>query len=80
MWFDNYNRCEATNLHISLSAKLLTMKRKTDCRSESVDGNGQPDAKRRALSNENTTDRFREGLLSHENLEEYKKRYANSEP
>jgi hypothetical protein len=56
------------------------MKRKTDRGCETVDGNGQPEAKKRTLSNEKITDRFRDRLLDHATLEEYKKRYASSEP
>jgi hypothetical protein len=68
-----------TNPQISSSLQL-GMKRKTDCGCETVDGNGQPEAKKRAVSNEKITDRFRDGLLDHATLEEYKKRYASAEP
>jgi len=63
-----------------LLCRILSMKRKTDCGLENEDGNGEPDTKKRAPSNEKITDRFRDGLLDQETLEEYKKLYANSEP
>ncbi|CBF79621.1 hypothetical protein AN7554.2 [Aspergillus nidulans FGSC A4] len=55
------------------------MKRKTNSR-ESVDGNGQPDTKKRALSSEEVALRFRDGLFEPSVQENYTKLYAESGP
>ncbi|KAL4885240.1 Oxoglutarate and iron-dependent oxygenase degradation C-term-domain-containing protein [Aspergillus karnatakaensis] len=55
------------------------MKRKTNGR-ESLDGNGQPEAKKRALSSEEVALRFREGLFESSVQQNYTKSYAQSEP
>ncbi|PGH08470.1 hypothetical protein AJ80_07869 [Polytolypa hystricis UAMH7299] len=58
------------------------MKRKTDSAHEASgrESNGQRDAKRQALSDETIAARFRDGLLERATLEEYKQKYAHSEP
>ncbi|KAL4786261.1 putative oxidoreductase [Aspergillus varians] len=55
------------------------MKRKTTGR-ESLDANGQPDSKKRALSSEEVALRFRDGLLEPSVQESYTKAYAQSSP
>ncbi|KAL2817303.1 Oxoglutarate and iron-dependent oxygenase degradation C-term-domain-containing protein [Aspergillus granulosus] len=55
------------------------MKRKTNTR-ESLDGNGQPDSKKRALSSEEVALRFRDGLFNPAEQQKYTKAYAQSEP
>jgi hypothetical protein len=55
------------------------MKRKTNSR-DSVDGNGQPDTKKRALSSEEVALRFRDGLFEPSVQENYTKLYAESGP
>ncbi|KAL5048395.1 hypothetical protein BDW71DRAFT_177596 [Aspergillus fruticulosus] len=55
------------------------MKRKTNSR-ESVDGNGQPDTKKRALSSEEVALRFRDGLFEPSVQENYTKLYSESAP
>ncbi|KAL1955909.1 hypothetical protein VTO42DRAFT_7982 [Malbranchea cinnamomea] len=56
------------------------MKRKTDSELEAVKANGEPDTKKRALSDETIAGRFRDGLLTREVLEQYKQAYAKSAP
>ncbi|KAL2841897.1 Oxoglutarate and iron-dependent oxygenase degradation C-term-domain-containing protein [Aspergillus pseudoustus] len=55
------------------------MKRKTNGR-ESLDGNGQPNSKKRALSSEEVAVRFRDGLFDSAEQQKYTKSYAQSEP
>ncbi|KAL4927071.1 oxidative DNA demethylase [Aspergillus undulatus] len=55
------------------------MKRKTDSR-ESLNGNGQPDTKKRALSSEEVALRFRDGLFEPSVQQNYTKAYAQSQP
>lgn len=55
------------------------MKRKTDGR-ESLDANGQPDSKKRALSNEEAVKRFSDGLFDPSLQQKYTKEYAQSAP
>ncbi|KAL3474826.1 Oxoglutarate and iron-dependent oxygenase degradation C-term-domain-containing protein [Aspergillus californicus] len=55
------------------------MKRKTDSR-QSIDGNGQPDSKKRALSSEEVALRFRDGLFEPTEQQKYTKSYTHSEP
>ncbi|OJJ46189.1 hypothetical protein ASPZODRAFT_67110 [Penicilliopsis zonata CBS 506.65] len=55
------------------------MKRKTDGR-DSLDANGQPESKKRALSSEEVAARFREGLFDAAELRKYTKQYAGSSP
>lgn len=57
------------------------MKRKTENESatEAEAGNA-PDLKRRQLDDATVTARFHAGLLERDNLEKYKKYYAESEP
>ncbi|KKK20889.1 hypothetical protein P175DRAFT_0440230 [Aspergillus ochraceoroseus IBT 24754] len=55
------------------------MKRKTNGR-ESLDGNGQPDTKKRALSSEEVALRFRDGLFEPAELQKYTKAYTQSAP
>lgn len=55
------------------------MKRKTNSR-ESVDANGQPDTKKRALSSEEVALRFRDGLFEPSVQQNYTKAYAQSKP
>lgn len=55
------------------------MKRKTDARS-SVDGNAIPASKKRALSSEEATARFREGLFDVAEQQKYTSEYAKSSP
>ncbi|KAK2804060.1 hypothetical protein FQN51_002591 [Onygenales sp. PD_10] len=56
------------------------MKRKTTSGRNSLDGNGQPDAKKRVLDPETAAARFRDGLLDPATLAQYKQSYAASEP
>lgn len=57
------------------------MKRKTETEAGVPVANGEPDAKKRALSNdESVTSRLSEGLLEPSVLEKYKQSYAQSEP
>ncbi|KAL4942801.1 hypothetical protein BDV06DRAFT_235166 [Aspergillus oleicola] len=55
------------------------MKRKTNGR-DSVDGNGQPETKKRALSSEEVALRFRDGLFDPSVQQNYTKAYAQSQP
>lgn len=55
------------------------MKRKTNSR-ESVDANGQPDTKKRALSSEEVALRFRDGLFEPSVQQNYTKAYTQSKP
>ncbi|KAL4799926.1 Oxoglutarate and iron-dependent oxygenase degradation C-term-domain-containing protein [Aspergillus venezuelensis] len=55
------------------------MKRKTNGR-DSVDGNGQPETKKRALSSEEVALRFRDGLFDASVQQNYTKSYAQSQP
>ncbi|KAL4952700.1 Oxoglutarate and iron-dependent oxygenase degradation C-term-domain-containing protein [Aspergillus filifer] len=55
------------------------MKRKTNGR-DSVDGNGQPETKKRALSSEEVALRFRDGLFDPAVQQNYTKSYAQSQP
>ncbi|KAL4964587.1 oxidative DNA demethylase [Aspergillus stella-maris] len=55
------------------------MKRKTNGR-DSVDGNGQPETKKRALSSEEVALRFRDGLFDPSVQQNYTKSYAQSQP
>ncbi|GIC85609.1 oxidative DNA demethylase [Aspergillus udagawae] len=55
------------------------MKRKTDTR-EALNGNGQPETKKRALSNEEVAGRFRDGLFEPSEQQNYTKAYAQSGP
>lgn len=55
------------------------MKRKTDER-PSIDGNGLPESKKRALSSEEATARFRNGLFDPEEQQKYTDEYAKSTP
>lgn len=50
------------------------MKRKTS------DANGQPDSKKRALSNEEAAARFNDGLFEPSLHQKYTKEYAQSAP
>lgn len=54
------------------------MKRKTG--RESQGANGQPDSKKRALSNEEAATRFRDGLFDSAELQNYTTAYAKSKP
>ncbi|OJD10579.1 hypothetical protein AJ78_08449 [Emergomyces pasteurianus Ep9510] len=56
------------------------MKRKTTSARNSLDGNGQPDTKKRVLDNETIKSRFHDGLLDRATLEQYKQSYATSAP
>ncbi|KAL2365220.1 hypothetical protein RJZ56_001838 [Blastomyces dermatitidis] len=56
------------------------MKRKTTSARNSLDGNGLPGPKKRALDTETVKSRFREGLLDRATLEQYKQSYAASAP
>ncbi|PYH93914.1 oxidoreductase [Aspergillus ellipticus CBS 707.79] len=55
------------------------MKRKTNGR-ESLDGKGQPDTKKRALSSEEAASRFRDGLFQAAEQQKYTEQYAKSAP
>ncbi|KAG2420279.1 hypothetical protein HFD88_005080 [Aspergillus terreus] len=55
------------------------MKRKT-ASGEALNGNGQPDSKKRALSGEEAEARFRPGLFESAELQKYTKEYAQSAP
>lgn len=55
------------------------MKRKTDER-QSLDGNGLPETKKRALSSEEATARFRDGLFDPAEQQKYTDAYAKSSP
>jgi Rps23 Pro-64 3,4-dihydroxylase Tpa1-like proline 4-hydroxylase len=55
------------------------MKRKTDTR-EALNGNGQPESKKRALSNEEVAARFRDGLFEPSEKQKYTKAYVQSSP
>ncbi|KAF4220614.1 hypothetical protein CNMCM8980_001569 [Aspergillus fumigatiaffinis] len=55
------------------------MKRKTDTR-EALNGNGQPESKKRALSNEEVAARFRDGLFEPSEQQKYTKAYVQSSP
>ncbi|KAL5357383.1 Oxoglutarate and iron-dependent oxygenase degradation C-term-domain-containing protein [Aspergillus floccosus] len=55
------------------------MKRKT-ASGEALNGNGQPDSKKRALSGEEAEARFRPGLFESAELQKYTKEYAHSAP
>ncbi|KAL2860951.1 oxidative DNA demethylase [Aspergillus lucknowensis] len=55
------------------------MKRKTNG-GESLDANGEPDSKKRALSSEEVALRFRDGLFEPAEQQKYTKAYAQSEP
>ncbi|KAL4920797.1 Oxoglutarate and iron-dependent oxygenase degradation C-term-domain-containing protein [Aspergillus aurantiobrunneus] len=55
------------------------MKRKTNSR-DSLDGDGQPDSKKRALSSEEVALRFRDGLFEPSVQQNYTKAYAQSTP
>lgn len=55
------------------------MKRKTDER-PSIDGNGLPKSKKRALSSEEATARFRNGLFDPAEQQKYTDAYAKSTP
>lgn len=50
------------------------MKRKTD------NANGQPESKKRALSNEEAVTRFNDGLFDPSMQQKYTKEYAQSAP
>lgn len=55
------------------------MKRKTEDR-PSLDGNGLPESKKRALSSEEATARFRDGLFDPAEQQKYTDAYAKSSP
>lgn len=55
------------------------MKRKTEER-PSLDGNGLPETKKRALSREEATARFRDGLFDPAEQQKYTDAYAKSSP
>jgi hypothetical protein len=55
------------------------MKRKTDTR-DALNGNGQPETKKRALSNEEVAARFRDGLFEPSEQQKYTKAYTKSGP
>lgn len=57
---------------------ISKMKRKTG--RESQGANGQPDSKKRALSNEEAATRFRDGLFDSAELQKYTTDYAKSKP
>lgn len=56
------------------------MKRKIESGPEEIGANGEPEAKKRALSTESAASRFRDGLLNRDVLEDYKQAYADSKP
>lgn len=57
------------------------MKRKTEAEQDGpAISNGQPEAKKRALSDETIRARFRDGLFEQHVLDEYKQSYAKSAP
>lgn len=55
------------------------MKRKTEERG-SLDANGLPDSKKRALSSEEAVARFRDGLFDTAEEQQYTEAYAKSTP
>lgn len=55
------------------------MKRKTGER-PSIDGDGLPESKKRALSHEEATARFRDGLFNPAEQQKYTEAYAKSTP
>lgn len=56
------------------STSISKMKRKTD------NANGQPESKKRALSNEEAVTRFNDGLFDPSLQQKYTKEYAQSAP
>ena len=67
-----------SNLATQPPPSIPKMKRKTG--RESQGANGQPDSKKRALSNEEAATRFRDGLFDSAELQKYTTAYAESKP
>jgi hypothetical protein len=81
---DDIKISEKARAHVPLHRypNKAIMKRKTVPESEAgrAHANGEPDAKKRALSIETVRSRFRDGLLDRDVLNQYKQAYAKSTP